>query len=310
MRTLALAAALLVSCKADPAPTSGASTTTAAAAPAGQPDAYAQQIDEWHKGRVARLTSDTGWLTVSGLLWLKDGPQTAGSDEANDVRFPAGAPKKLGVFERRGKQVHFKAEPGVTVTSEGKPVTELDLMSDADDGKPTVLQTGSFSFFPIQRDVRMAIRVRDTEAKARKAFTRIERYPVLPQARVEARWQPFDKPVKLPVPTILGTIDQSDSPGVAAFEYEGQQLKLQPIVEGDGHQLFFIFADATSGKETYGAGRFLYAELPKDGKVVLDFNKAYNPPCAFTAYATCPLPPEGNRLAVAVRAGEKNYGHH
>jgi len=314
MRSLAFApVVLLLSCKADPLPPAGTAanaSATSAAAGAASADAYAKEIDDWHAGRVSRLRSDTGWLTVSGLLWLKEGPQPAGSGESNDVRFPASAPKRIGVFERRGKTVRFKAEPGVNVTADGHPATDLEIKSDAEGGKPTMLQTGTFTFFAIDRDVRMAIRVRDTEAKARKAFTQIDRWPVASKNRVEARWEPFAAPTKLPVPTILGTIDQSDSPGIAAFEYEGQQLRLQPIVEGDSKQLFFIFADATSGKESYGAGRFLYADPPKDGKIVLDFNKAYNPPCAFTAYATCPLPPEGNRLAVAVRAGEKNYGHH
>lgn len=295
MRASILAAAALLACQRS-------------APPAADPD-HVKSIDDWHKGRVERLTSDSGWLTVSGLPWLKEGANRAGSAEENDVRFPAGAPAHLGTFDRNGREVRFTAAPGADVTSAGKPVVKLTLKTDAD-GEPTTLKTGTQSFFVIQRGEKLGVRIKDTEAKARKQFHAIERWPVDARYRVQAAWEPFDKPRQVPVPNIIGTVEPMDSPGAAVFELDGHKLRLQPVLEPPSKDLFFIFADETSGKESYGAGRFLYAKPAQNGKVTLDFNKAYNPPCAFTAFATCPLPPEGNRLAVAVRAGEKNYGHH
>jgi uncharacterized protein (DUF1684 family) len=295
MRASIIAIAALLACQRSAAPAADAE--------------YAKSVDGWHQGRVARLTSDTGWLTVSGLLWLKEGANRAGTAEENDVRFPAGAPPHLGTFDRNGNEVRFTAAPGAEVTLDGKPVVKLTLMTDAG-GAPTMLKTGTQTFFVIQRGQKLGVRVRDTEAKARKQFHGIERWPVEPRYRVEAKWETFETPRQLSVPNIIGTVEPMESPGAAVFELDGQKLRLQPVLEPPSKELFFIFADATSGKESYGAGRFLYAKPAENGKVTLDFNKAYNPPCAFTAFATCPLPPEGNRLAIAVRAGEKNYGHH
>jgi uncharacterized protein (DUF1684 family) len=283
----------------------------AAALGSGQPappSDYVKGVEEWHKARVARLTAETGWLAVCGLPWLKEGSNRAGSADDSEARFPAGAPARIGIFERKGKEVRFTAAPDASVTVDGKPAGQLTLKTDADN-EPTMLKTGTFTFFVIQRGEKVGIRIRDSEAKARKEFQGIERWPVDAKYRVEARWEPFDEPQHVAVPTILGTIEQMESPGAAVFEVEGRMLRLRPVLEPPAKELFFIFADGTSGKESYGAGRFLYAEPAENGKVVVDFNKAYNPPCAFTAFATCPLPPQGNRLAVAIRAGEKNYGH-
>ena len=273
-------------------------------------------VEAWRKGRLERLQSETGWLAVAGLYWLKEGVQPAGSAEDSDLRFPAGGPPKLGTFELRAGKVTFTAAPGAEVrqVTKGKPgekISQIALQDDAEGERdPTMLTSGTFTFFVIKRGARLGVRLRDTAAKARKSFHGIEHYPVDARYRVTARWEPLAKPERIPIPTILGTIDQMDSPGFAAFKLDGRELRLQPVIEPGDDKLFFIFADATSGKQTYGAGRFLYAAMPEKGAVVLDFNKAYNPPCAFTPYATCPLPPAQNRLPVAVTAGEKNYGHH
>ncbi len=267
-------------------------------------------VDAWRARRLKGLDSDTGWLTLAGLHFLKEGAQTAGSAEGNDLKLAERAPPKLGTFALAAGKVHFTAAPGAEVKESGAPVQELDLKSDDGAAEPTVITSGTFSFFIIKRNDRFAIRVRDTQSKARRAFHGIEAFPVDAKWRVQARWEPLAQPQKIPIPTILGTIDQMDSTGVAVFQLEGKEQRLQPVIEEGEKRLFFIFADATTGKETYGAGRFLYADVAKDGMVSLDFNQSYNPPCAFTPYATCPLPPEQNKLAVAVRAGEKNYAHH
>ena len=279
------------------------------AAPAGDDAAEEARVALWRKTRLERLTSPTGWLTLAGLHWLKSGTQTVGSAEANDLRFPAAAPAKLGTLYLDSDKITFTASEGVDVKLDGKPVQRVELVSD-EHGKPTLLTSGTFSFFVIKRNDRYAIRLRDTESKPRREFHGIEMFPARSRFRVTARWEPADKPVEVPVPTILGTIDKMPSPGVAAFELDGQTLRLRPVLEEGDPRPFFIFADATTGKTTYGAGRFLYADPPQNGQLVLDFNQSYNPPCAFTPYATCPLPPEGNKLALAIEAGEKNYGHH
>jgi uncharacterized protein (DUF1684 family) len=267
-------------------------------------------VDAWRKRRMAGLTSETGWLSLAGLHFLKEGAQSAGSAEGNDIRLPEHAAPKLGTFELKGGKITFTAAPGVEVKGGGKPVQQIELKSDAGAAEPTTLKSGTLSFFVIKRGERFAIRLRDSESKARKSFHGIESYPIDAKWRVTARWEPLAAPASIPVPTILGTIEPMSSPGVAVFQLDGKEQRLQPVIEEGETRLFFIFADATTGKETYGAGRFLYADVAKDGRVILDFNLAYNPPCAFTPYATCPLPPAQNKLAVAIRAGEKNYAHH
>jgi uncharacterized protein (DUF1684 family) len=189
-------------------------------------------------------------------------------------------------------------------------VGDAPLRTDAD-GKPDVLKLGRISFFVLRRGDRFAIRVKDPESAALKAFKGVENFPVDPSSRVTARFEPYSTPREVGIPTVLGTTVKMRAPGQVRFKLRGRTLILQPVQEdpADG-QLFFIFRDGTSGRETYPAGRFLYADAPKDGKVVLDFNKAINPPCAFTPFATCPLPPEQNRLKVRIAAGEKKYGEH
>ena len=267
-------------------------------------------VETWRKRRLNGLLSETGWLSLAGLHFLKEGTQSAGSGDGNDLHLPERAPAQLGTFELKAGKVIFTAAPGVEIKHGDKAVQQLELQSDAGAAEPTTLTSGTFSFFVIKRNDRFAIRLRDTESKARKGFRGIDSFPIEAKWRLAARWEPLATPQKIPVPTILGTIDQMDSPGVAVFKLEGKEQRLQPVIEEGEKRLFFIFADATTGKETYGAGRFLYADLPNDGQVILDFNQSYNPPCAFTPYATCPLPPPQNKLAVAVTAGEKNYGHH
>jgi uncharacterized protein (DUF1684 family) len=179
-----------------------------------------------------------------------------------------------------------------------------ELKPDSSD----VLKVGRLSLFAIRRGERFGIRLKDPDSEYRRGFTRLEYFPAGEAWRLTARFVP--EPKKIPILNVLGQTEESECPGYAVFHLAGQELRLYPILEEPGaKELFYIFKDQTSGKETYGAGRFLYSDLPRDGKVVLDFNKAYNPPCSFTPYATCPLPPPENRLPVRVEAGEKKYGH-
>ena len=268
---------------------------------------YEASMQNWRAKREASLKSDSGWLTVAGLFWLKEGTNTAGSDPSSDILLPRG-PIRAAVFEYHGGKATFHAAPGVSILLNGKPAPgATELKSDAN-GTPDELKLDNLTFFVIHRGNRDGIRLKDTESKMRKEFTGLHWFPVKGTYRVTAKFVPYQPPKMIAVPNILGETEKEPSPGFAEFKLEGRSYRLDPVTEDN--QLFFIFRDETTGKETYPSGRFLYSELPKDGKVILDFNQAYNPPCAFTPYATCPLPPKENRLAVRIEAGELNYGHH
>jgi len=282
---------------------------TALAQPMSAPAGIEAETRAWHADRVARLTSEDGWLTLVGLHWLDEGANRFGSAPDNDLVFPAAFPARAGTFTRKGYTVSLVLEPGSSLTLEGKPFTGGALRSDAD-GKPDTLALGSVRFFLIRRGERLGVRVKDSEAATRKAFHGIPTYAPSAAWRVEGRFEPATTERKISVPNVLGEVEEMVSPGTVAFTLGGKEYRLAPVVEPGSDQLFFIFADLTNRDETYGAGRFLYTGLPKDGKVVLDFNRAYNPPCAFTAFATCPLPPSQNRLKVRVEAGEKRAGDH
>ena len=270
---------------------------------------YPAEVEAWRQKRIANLTSEDGWLSLVGLHWLEPGDNRFGSAKDNAVVFPEKAPAHAGTFQRSGDAVTLSVEKGVALTKNGQPFTGGPVASD-EKGNPDVLQLGSLRFFVIKRGEKLGIRVKDSEAETRKKFHGIPHFPVDPAWRVEARWEPFATPKKLSIPTVLDTVEEMESPGTAVFTLKGTEYRLDPVIEQGEDKLFFIFWDETGKTDTYGAGRFLYAEMPKDGKVVIDFNKAYNPPCAFTHYATCPLPPKQNRLKLRVEAGEKRYGDH
>ena len=273
-------------------------------------DAYQAEIEKWRQDRETRLKSDTGWLTVAGLYWLKDGLNRFGSDSDNDLVLPAGAPGATGEFVLNGGKVTVKIQSGATVTSAGEAITEMEMKPDSA-GEPTIVALGDISLYVIERGGKYAIRMKDKNSRMRKDFTGLKWFPVKPEYRITAAFQEYDPPKAIPIPNILGQTEKLPSPGYVTFKLHGKRIRLEPVLEDpDAKELFFIFKDKTSGVTTYPAGRFLYTDLPVEGKVVLDFNKAYNPPCAFTPYATCPLPPPQNRMDVALDAGELNYGHH
>jgi uncharacterized protein len=270
---------------------------------------YRRDVETWRRERERRLTADGGWLTVVGLHWLKPGRNRFGADAASDIVLPAhSAPPHAGSFVLESRRVTIDVGAGAAVTLAGKPVTKQTMRSDGGGATPDVVSLGALTMQIIERGDRLGVRLKDMRSQARRDFKGLQYFPIKPPLRISARFVPHAKPTMLSVPTVVGITETNPSPGYVTFEIDGKPLRLDPVVEPGSNQLFFIFRDKTAAKTTYGAGRFLYADMPKDDWVVLDFNKAYSPPCAFTAHATCPLPPEQNRLPVAVEAGEMLIG--
>jgi uncharacterized protein len=268
---------------------------------------YTQQIKHWRTQRVERLTAPYGWLSLIGLPWLEQGANTVGSAKDNAIVIDT-APAHLGTVDwRKDGTVTIELAPDAHATIDGKHERRATLLDDSHD-KPTVVRFGTTEFYLIARNGRKGLRVKDSESPTRTHFAGIDHFPVDPSLRIVAKWVPYTKPHTLKMGNEIGAVDTFPVPGKAEFTYQGHDYTLYPVIEVPGDsQYFLVFADATSGKETYGAARFLYIDKPKDGHVVIDFNKAYNPPCAFTPYATCPLAPPENRLGFRVTAGEKVY---
>lgn len=273
------------------------------------PVRYAAEIREWQETRLRKLTTDTGWLTLAGLGWLKEGENRMGSDSSNQVVTPPRtAPAYLGSIFRSGDTLTFRAAKGVEVTNGGNPVTEIRLESDAS-SSPTELRHGTLLFYVISRGDELGVRIKDSKNPALINFKGLEFFPVDPKYRFVAKFYPYDPPKILEVPTQAGTTQKDLCPGALGFSFDGTEYRIDAVIEkGAEDRLFIMFADATSGVETYAVGRQLYAELPdSNGNVVLDFNKAYNWPCVFTVFSTCPIPPRQNTLAHRIEAGEKMY---
>jgi len=279
---------------------------------------YASSIQRWRAEREAALRADDGWLTVVGLAWLKNGDSTIGSNPASNVVLPKSAPDRVGMLTVASGKVIFKPallKPAIMVAAEagssGAPLThEIELHPDVD-ANYTRMILGRVNFFIIKREDKFGVRMKDNDSAARREFAGKKWYPVDPSWRVEAQYVPYDKPRELTFETIAGVKEKDQTPGYVRFTREAKEYRMDAVVEDN--ELWFIMRDATSGKSTYAAARFLYTDLPKTGlkqagPVVLDFNKAENPPCVFTPYATCPLPPPQNRLTLAVTAGEQMYG--
>jgi uncharacterized protein (DUF1684 family) len=269
--------------------------------------AYRAETEKFRQDLETRLTSDTGWLTIAGLAFLTMPEMTFGSDRANDIVLPADAPAHVGRFVlATDGHVSVTLEPGQQVKLlDGRPFTGGPVKTD-DDGPPDRLVLGDVQVWVHMSGSRPAVRIRDRNNALRKSFTGRKWYPIEDPYRVEATYVPYDKPRELKVPNLLGDIDTMTAPGQVTFTLNGTPQTMVPVIDDD--ELWFIFRDLTSGETTYPAARFLYTSMPKDGKVVLDFNRAENPPCAFNPYATCPLPLPENRLKIRVEAGEQ-YSH-
>jgi len=267
---------------------------------------YVEEISSWHSERVERLRKETGWLNLVGLFWLKEGENKFGSAKTNDIKFPQGSPEFIGSFYLTDTVVTVKIAEGIEITSDSETVSEKQMIDDQS-GSPTTLELGSLRWYIIKRGDKFGVRLRDLNAAALIDFKGIERFPVDEKWKIEAGFHPYNPVRKISIPTVLGTREEETAAGYLEFNIEGNSYRLEALESGK--QLFLIFADETSGEETYGAGRFLYINKPDSGKkAVIDFNKSYNPPCAFSRFATCPLPPEENYLRIRIEAGEKNYG--
>ena len=270
--------------------------------------AYREEIGKWRANYEENLKRDNSWLTLAGLFWLKEGDNRFGAGSENDFVFPEGsAPESAGTFVFHDGKTRVRLKPGVQVLLNGRPILSETALKPDSSGEPDRLTLGHLSMIVIHRGSRYAIRLWDNGSTVRRDFRGSRWFPLAESYRIAAKFTSYRQPRMIPILNILGDTEPSPSPGYAEFELNGKPCRLEPLLEGD--HLFFIFKDATSGKQTYPAGRFLYTAMPKGGKVILDFNQSENPPCAFTAYATCPLPPRQNHLPVAIEAGELNHEH-
>ena len=270
---------------------------------------YTEEIKNWHQKREESLKKEEGWLNLAGLYWLKPGNNTFGSDSGNNIVFPKGkSVPYLGKFILENGDVWLETSADAEVWQGDQRVEKLKIFS-ADQKEALVLKHKSLRWFIIKRGEKFGVRLRDLEHPAITNFKGIDTYPIDQKWSVVAHLETFPEERKIPIVDVLGQTTLQVSPGRLVFEVKGKQYRLD-AVESD-KELFILFADKTNQKHTYQSGRFLYATAPDaSGNTVLDFNKAINPPCAFTEFATCPLPPAQNHLPIAISAGEKRYGDH
>lgn len=289
---IAFAAILVAGCREE-------AVTQRTQAVASDEAAHTRSIEEWQARRAERLQAEDGWLTLIGLFWLNEGQ--------NLITVPSKSVTTPITLVRKGAEVTLQPSAGLTI--EGKPVdAPVALRNDNDAAGPTVVRVGTVRFNVIKRGDRYGLRVKDSDADTRVKFEGLDYYPIDSKWRVEARFEPYNPPKKIPIDDVTGMRSESIAPGALVFTLDGKEYRIDPVLEEGTDELFIIFKDATSRDETYQAGRYLYAAKPgPDGKTVVDFNKAYNPPCSFTPFATCPLPPPQNRLPIRIEAGEKRY---
>jgi uncharacterized protein (DUF1684 family) len=280
-------------------------TAFAEAEDAAVAQSHEEQIKDWRQARDERLASDSGWMTLVGLEWLQEGENRVGSGASSTVKIPGG-PALWGTIHVDGDELRFVPAPDSGVSVNGETATEVMLVADIA-GEPTLISSGKLSFYVIFRES-YALRIKDSLAPALQEFTGVKTYDFQPDWRYNARFVPAQEGQTIEIANVLGHFSLSPVYGVVEFERDGVDYRLLALGDEDSESLWFLFADRTSGRETYGAGRFLYSDgMPENGRLLVDFNKAYNPPCAFNEYSTCPLPPQQNRLDLAVTAGEKDY---
>jgi uncharacterized protein (DUF1684 family) len=278
--------------------------------------AWRNDLAQWRVERAKGLSAPDGWLTLVGLDWLRPGSNAIGLAPDNQIKLSGHAPEHLGIVEVNGNQLRLVAPasgfpPHLLV--DGQPAREGPIRPD--DEKASVLSDENLTMIVLHRGDRFALRIKDAQSPTRTGFRGLHWYAPNPAYRVTAKWIPFNPPHTEKIPTVIGTTLDMPAPGLAEFTLNGKTVQIEPVLEEpDAKEFFFILRDATSHTTTYGASRFLYTSLPdhgidKPGTVVLDFNRLQNPPCAYTPYATCPLPPYINRLAIPIEAGEQRYSH-
>ena len=266
---------------------------------------HEEQIRDWRQRRGERLASDSGWVTLVGLEWLREGENQVGSDASSTIKIPGGQ-ANWGTIHVFGDELRFVPAQNGGVTVNGAEASEVMLVAD-NAGEPTLISSGNLSFYVIFRES-YALRIKDSQAPALLEFTGVKNYDFQPDWRFNARFIPAEEGQTIEIANVLGHFSPSPVYGFVEFERDGVNYRLLALGDESSESLWFLFADRTSGRETYGAGRFLYSDgMPENGRLLVDFNKAYNPPCAFNDYSTCPLPPQQNRLDLAVTAGEKDY---
>ena len=268
------------------------------------PQDYAAEIEAWRTAREARLKADDGWLTLTGLFFLNEGDNSFGSSPQNDIELRAG-PERAGIITLQDGRVDVRGVEGQTLLVDGHRVDAAQLWPYEGPDRPTIT-LGPLSLFCHESGDRLAIRLRDLESEIRREFTKLRWYPVDESFRIPGRYLPHDKPRTMELANTLGDVLTLRTSGSVALTVKGEALRLTAIDYDD--RLWFVFSDLTSGSETYPSARFLYADMPdRDGRTTVDFNQAYNPPCAFNPYTTCPLPPPENGLQVRIEAGELDY---
>jgi uncharacterized protein len=270
--------------------------------------AHVKEVEAWRAKHEADYTRD--WVSIDGLFFFKPGDNRAGRAASNDIVLSASAPPSVGTFVLEGDRVRFMPAPGVAVSLDGRPVTApIDLKSDDVVGPaPAPLIVNGVRLLVHKSGDRLALRVRDANGAQARSFLGFRWFPIEQKYRVTARFIADAKPHDIMIPNMLGDIDTYKTEGVVEFTLLGKTLRMRPVTTRP-KRFYFIFKDESSGHETYSAARFLYSDLRDDGTTVLDFNEAYNPPCAFNPYTTCPIPPKENRLSVKILAGEKAYPH-
>lgn len=274
-----------------------------------QKTTYHDEIEQWKQERLIELKSENGWLNLAGLFWIKEGKQYFGGSAADDIRFLIPSfPAQVGYFERNGNIVKQVIQKNIALLTNGVFQNE-QLVFHADSLQQPQMSFAHYRWTLLQRDELIGIRFRDLQHPAVEALKTIPCFPIDTLFRIKAKLVPHLTPKKIPVANVLGQLTQQFSPGKLVFNLRGETYSLDALQEGN--KLFIVFGDRTSGRSTYASGRYLYAAMPgEDGTTILDFNKAFNPPCVFTAFATCLLPPAQNILRTSIEAGEKMVGDH
>lgn len=274
---------------------------------------YIQEVQEWKQQRLERLKSENGWLNLVGLYWLEEGQNPFGSNEANNIVFPEKAPDFIGTIILYKGNISVQINKDVEVFINDSLLKEHEVYTDMDENT-TYFKSGDLRWYIIKRGDRYGIRLRDIESPLVSKINELPSFPIDTKWRINAKFEKFETPKEIAIPNVLGETEFEKCYGLLKFKIDGNEYSLMPLGDGVNSDFFVIFADETSAEETYGAGRFLSVEKPNQkGITSIDFNKATNPPCAFTDFATCPLPPKENILPVKILAGEKineHFGHH
>jgi len=276
----------------------------------GQDNRYQEEIEQWHQNRIASLTRPDGWTTLIGLHWLNEGSQTFGSAEQNDLVFPEKAPSFIGKLTLDADSVILELNDTVTININGTPGQKsLRLRADTE-SQTTYMNSGSLSWYLIHRGGKFGIRIKDSLSEQRLTLKSIPHYPIDENWRIKARLIPAYEGATIDIENILGQVSDNPLAGILEFAFQGKNYQISAL-DGGPDAYFLIIADETTGEETYGGGRYLYVDrADSTGMTYIDFNKAYNPPCVFSEFATCPLPPEENYLPFSITAGEKELPHH